>query len=755
MSARDAPGRRPELQFAVPLAAGLLVAALPWFRAYSSTAAMVALVVAAVAPVLLAALCARVLWLGVPAGFAISATALAVTLYAAAGFSFAALASGLVHGPGRLLTETLPLAGSAQAAPAVVVVWIAAAAAGELALRPPATSHLTGATLAVPVVSFVLALALTAPAPGSDWAYGPLALLALSAAAAGRFRWRERSSEAVVTDAAAGGSVRRPVTAVGLVVLLAAVLAAAVPQLPGIGERRASVYEAPPTSASLLADPVATFGAIRDAGPTHAAPLLRVVTHGATDGYLTVAVLDDFDGSEWTFDSTFDPSGGRVPTPAGYVGAGLDSSQVSATVTLLGRLPVPMLPVFERPSRVEGVQIAADAEHGMVVPDQRIRLPARYTMAVAAPNLTLAGVPGVDGIGSAVGRADLALPPDSADAVAAAARFVASIAGIRPTPTVAFLQQAIAALRRNTRRVVPAGGASPGAALGGTSLSAVINAVTVKRAATPEQFATFFALVARYLGVPARIATGFRLQVGPGGAELPAGSYAVSGRQAWTWVELPLAGMGWVVADPTPLLTAVAGAPPPEQVQASPTTLPAPRANAVPRNQAGGGHAIARPVTVRGHRHSGSPGWVYVVAVVASVALVAAVGTGSPVMVRRRRARRRYSADPALLAAGAWNEMIDALSRAGMEVPDWWTSSEVAAEAGRHFGPEVPLRVSQVGRLADRAMCSPSNPPDRESALAAWELQRDLARDIRRGLDRRQRARALVAVTARRGNSSW
>ena len=39
----------------------------------------------------------------------------------------------------------------------------------------------------------------------------------------------------------------------------------------------------------------------------------------------------------------------------------------------------------------------------------------------------------------------------------------------------------------------------------------MINAVTVDRAATPEQFATFYAVVARYLGVPARLVTGFRV----------------------------------------------------------------------------------------------------------------------------------------------------------------------------------------------------------------------------------------------------
>ena len=71
-----------------------------------------------------------------------------------------------------------------------------------------------------------------------------------------------------------------------------------------------------------------------------------------------------------------------------------------------------------------------------------------------------------------------------------------------------------AALRTDERRVSPDVAALKGqtnpAALAGTSLAQVMNAVTVDRAATPEQFATFFAVLARYLGVPSRVVTGFR-----------------------------------------------------------------------------------------------------------------------------------------------------------------------------------------------------------------------------------------------------
>ena len=750
--------RGPALALALLLAVACLVAAVPWLRAYSSAGARVALLLGAAAPVVLAALSANMFRLRAPLGFGISVLALLPTLLAASGFSFGALGSGLLHGPGRILTETLPLAGPGVAAPAVVAVWLLGAVAGEMAFRAEPTSNRSAVSLAVPVVSFVLAVAITAPAPGSDWAPAPLVLIALASAAVARREWAGRAVVLVVPDDARAPSARIPYRPVGLVVVLSAVAAVGVPLLPGVGHERKSVYVPPPTESSLVVDPVAALAAMRDApSGDRDTPLLRVVTRGPTDGYMAVAVLDAFDGSQWTFETTFDPSGGRVPAPAGHVDAAVNSSRVSVAVTLLAELPLPMLPVFERPSRIEGISIAADAAYGMVVPSQGMRLPARYRMVSSVPLLTLSDVPSVDGVGSPgagdSGR-DLALPADSAGAIATAAKFVASITGARPAPSVAFLQQAMAALRRSERRVVPAAGAA-GGALGGTSLSAVINAVTVKRSATPEQFATFFALVARYLGVPARVATGFRLPAASGGNGLPAGSYTVSRRQVWTWVELPVAGMGWVVADPTPVLTTAEGAPPPEQVQATPTTLPAPRANAVPRDQAGGGHAIAKPVTVRGRGSPGIPGWVQACLLLVLAALLVVVALGIPALLRRRRTRLRYSADPALLAGGAWLELLDSLSRAGMDVHEAWTTSQVATEAGRHFGAGVPDGVRRVGRLADRGMCSLSDPPDWESAVAAWETQRELGREIHRRLDGRQRVRMIMSVGPGRGAAKW
>ena len=765
---RDRAGRPglPVTVFVLSLAAGCLVAALPWFHAYSSFGSRAALVVASITPVLIAPLVSRILRLRAPVGFALSGVTLLLTLLALSGFAPGALTSGLVHGPGRVLTETLPLPGGAVSAVAVLVVWVAGAAAGELAFRPAQLSHLSGASLAVPVLSFMISLSVTAPAPDRDWFTAPVLLVLLGASAVARQRWQGRAFDPIV-DSPATTTATAPATApiqvaagrtphlrasrpVALVALLAAAVGAGVPALPWVRSAPTPVYEPPPMSSGLVVDPVATLGALRDVRSIrHDATVLRVTTHGPTDGYLTVAVLDDFDGSEWTFDSTFEPSGGRIPVPPEYVRPALDVSKISASATLPTPLPVPLLPMFERPARVDGPPIAVDSVHGMVVPDEGLSFPVRYSMVSTVPLTTFGDVPAADGVAapdSVQTAGDLELPADSTNAMVTAARFVASITGRRPVPTIEFLQEAMIAIERADRRLDPVSGKPSGGALGGTSLSQVINAVTVNRSATPEQFATFFALVARYLGVPARVATGFLIRSTSSTSVLPAGSYEVRGRDAWTWVEIPVAGIGWVVADPTPLATTSVGTPPPEQVQASPTTLPAPKANAVPRNQAVGGHAVARRVQIHGHENSGTAGWAVAAIVSGGVALLLLAAVGVPAAIRRRRSKKRFSPDPALLAGGAWLELLDTLSRAGMDVSAGWTSSEVAAEAGRHFGADVPSRVEQVGAVADRAMCSLADPPDWDAAIGAWQAQGNLGRDIHRRLDPRQRALSLLTI---------
>lgn len=67
------------------------------------------------------------------------------------------------------------------------------------------------------------------------------------------------------------------------------------------------------------------------------------------------------------------------------------------------------------------------------------------------------------------------------------------------------------------------------------------------RAGPPERLATTLAVLARSVGVPARVAAGFL----PGERPLLGGRFVVRARHAHMWVEVPFAGLGWQRFDPT------------------------------------------------------------------------------------------------------------------------------------------------------------------------------------------------------------
>ncbi len=122
-------------------------------------------------------------------------------------------------------------------------------------------------------------------------------------------------------------------------------------------------------------------------------------------------------------------------------------------------------------------------------------------------------------------------------------------------------------------------------------------------------------------------------------------------------------------------------------------------------------------------------------------------GLGVPALRRRlRRLARHRLDDPALLATGAWLELLDGLARLGVEVPSSATSTDVAVQVADRFGDELGPAVELVGTLADQAIYSTELPVDPESALAAWESQRQLYRSVRHIVPGRDRAHALLLV---------
>jgi transglutaminase-like putative cysteine protease len=107
--------------------------------------------------------------------------------------------------------------------------------------------------------------------------------------------------------------------------------------------------------------------------------------------------------------------------------------------------------------------------------------------------------------------------------------------------------------------------------------------LTDTRAGTCESFAGAFAVMARSVGLPTRIAVGFT-----GGRNAAGGMTIVRGADAHEWPEVYLgAGSGWVSFEPTPQLPSGELSPPsvvgPTGIQL-PTTIPPPAARFRPRS---------------------------------------------------------------------------------------------------------------------------------------------------------------------------
>lgn len=756
-----------EVLLALVLAAATGLAAWPALHAYQVPAGGLVVVLAGAGSVLLGFASVRVLRLGPLPSYGLSLAGLVVLLLAADGPHPGEVATALAHGPNRVLTETLPLAGNRTTISALVVLaWVGGATTAEAVGRSWGRRPRAPFALAVPALLYLMCFAVAAGSPHRDTLGGPLLIVALAGAAALRAQLAIAGSGPAPV---VGEDVVRPPSP-GRAVLIGAAVAVAVAAattlvasaVPDLGRRPVAVHRRPPTVVPVITDPLGVMEQVRDGAPHHA-PVTELTASLAapSDGYLAMADLDVYDGDEWQFTATFQPTGGRVPAGdlAGVVGTGL----VRQDVRLNGAPPLPLLPALDRPTSVSGVDVDTDGVTGMLLPQSRTG-PVGYRVVSRSPLDGLAALPPADGLDTAAGvAADRQIPADTSAYLATTVRFLTTLtAGARPSASVAYLQAVAQGLQARERRVDPtlpapaAGGRRRSSVTtttlaptgtGGTSLSQVINAVTVDRAATPEQFATLFAMVARYLGVPARVVTGFRLASGSAGRPVPPGTYSVTSRQAWTWVEIPVAGLGWVVCDPTPDAVVAAGAPPPESVSAPATTVPPRQANAVPRNEITGGHALAPPARLRVPSPHPVPAWLWaVIAVVGMVLILLLAGPGQAAARRAGRRRRRRSDEPDLMAVGAWLELIDSLERAGLRLEPGSTSSEVATEVGHHFGADLVPDVARMAAVADRAIFCTSVPIHPAEAAEAWVAARDLRRRVVSGLDGRQRLRSSVLV---------
>ncbi|MEN0103762.1 MAG: DUF3488 and transglutaminase-like domain-containing protein, partial [Curtobacterium sp.] len=169
-------------------------------------------------------------------------------------------------------------------------------------------------------------------------------------------------------------------------------------------------------------------------------------------------------------------------------------------------------------------------------------------------------------------------------------------------------------------------------------------------------FSSAMAVMARTLGIPSRIAVGYRA-----GGTQEDGEYTVSNRQLHSWPELYIKGAGWVAFEPTPDSDSAATSstePTTTPSAADPATpLPEPNASNEPSTSASPTpSASAAPGAAGSTAGSGNGPWGLAVGILIALAVLVAPATVRSV---RRRSRLAAVADGRSPAVSAWRELLD------------------------------------------------------------------------------------------------
>jgi hypothetical protein len=723
------------------------LASAPWLRAFPASVLAAPLFGAAalsvLVPVVVVGVGVRRLWVSAAIDVAIFVFyELVVTLQAPSAVD--RLYDGIVHGPAAILSYALPLMSprTLLVAP-VALCWLTGSIVGECLAR--------GWQSVLPYLSLLVTFGLAYAASGravTDAADGRrydtllaaallIALLLLRTAQA----WvaQDESAEPIQPD----GLLPLRGLAIGAALAIAvAALAAGAVQAPAFTGRPVAPARVPPLDESRPLTPVAFVAGLRPSESGDPGRLLFTVnTERAASNYLALASVDYYDGDSWSFSRTFRPSGGAVPADPDPAmrppGAEVTQRYEIADGPLTA---APWMPHLDRPTEVSGVAVDIDPDSGMIVPAEPIRSGATYTVTSAVPSRTFSGLHRSALLGTSASPLDTSLPNGLSGPLNSLVNALAQETGVPSDAPIPFLQAVARQLRVRTTLAgvtpgpAPAPPSSPptSAHTGGTAFADVLASIRGSRSGTPEQFATFVALVARRLNVPARVVSGFRLPpVGTSG-ELPSGTYQVTSREAWTWVEIPIRGLGWVVLDAAPSQYADRAPEPTEGVTRPPAPTPTPSQNALLNHSNNGGHAVAPPSRVE--NSPGISAAAIAVFVVVATAVVVLLALALLVLRKQLRQRRRRHGDPRHRVVGAWQESVDLLVEAGLPDLSAATTQEVAAATGERFGSGPGEQARAVGTAADVAIFSPRTAMDAAQADAAWHAHAELRRAVRQSL---------------------
>lgn len=643
------------------------------------------------------------------------------------------LADGLINGWIRLLT-TLPPAGRAGDLLAIPYLcgYVGGALAVVLALRDPRRAWCTLPPAAVLVVSVLMGTKRPASLLLQGVVFAALTIAWIST--------RHHRNRAVNR-----GSVSRArlVTASGLLVVSAVSGVFVGPRLPGADTADRYVLRQdvePPFDPLTEPSPLASYRNYTDQDVREDEVL---TVRGLPDGArIRIAAMDSYSGTEWE------------ATGDGSVVAG-EYLRVGAEIPAEGHgAPARVEVEVHRPEGV-WVPLGGDVtnldfagERGDVLDDE-VRVSIE-TDTAAVPRGLVAGdryrftaefvdLPGQDILVEAPLDARFRRDQAPADLPTEFISRASDWARDQPTPFGEML--AVAEGLQREGAYTDGGPEANPVSPPGHSLRRLLDFISIEQPfGNGEQFAAAQGLLAQSLGVPVRVVMGF--VNAEGGDEV-----TFAGEDIEAWIEVPVAGYGWVAVDgtppedqlPDPMKQPRSTTDDPEPQPPPPTTIPPP--TSIPEEL---DPEEPEEEDEDDDTGGGVPGWLIAVGVALAVPLVL---LGLPALAivalkARRRTRRRTRGTPAERVAGSFSEVVDYARDAGRPVPPRATRRELA----------TVVAAPQAADLADRAdlaVFGPHDPSDHD-IQAAWATAEDARAALVDDLDRPARLRAAVNPTSLR-----
>lgn len=411
--------------------------------------------------------------------------------------------------------------------------------------------------------------------------------------------------------------------------------------------------------------------------------------------YWRLTALDTFDGQIWSSNDSYRKSGRELER----VGPAARAAQDILQEYSIKELASIWLPAAYQPLEIEGVEgVSYNAESGSAISKFPTSDGLNYTVRSARPSFTRAELSMGQALAPASLRSHLEYPPDLPPEVIELARNVVGAAGAENPFAKALALQNY--LRDNYQYDINVDQ--------GHGRQALANFLFSTKRGYCEQFAGSYAVLARVVGLPSRVAVGFT----PGDFDQAAGVYRVKGIHAHAWPEVFIEGAGWVLFEPTPgrgapgaeSYTGVAEAQdtsggegqipattqvPSETAGTQPPSEAATTTTEAPNDEPGGGDGLIRGLSR---------------ILLIAVGLAAVVGLWLAVVPLVRGARRKRRRSSARSAAErvlvAWTEADESLRVARARR----RPSETLLEHARRAGGSVPPDAREaLGRLASNA----------------------------------------------------